>query len=138
MQAGASLYDFRFVVLGLVAFVLVFTLVPFTVFIPRLISLSDQGTLAYDAVANGLGERFEAKWLNHYPPFDSTVLEVPDFSATTDLNSVVNNALDIQLFPVRLKGIYELILVTLLPFIPVVLAFLPLDTILSDLGRLIA
>ena len=69
--------------------------------------------------------------------FDSSALDAPDFSATTDSYAVVNNAQEIQMFPARLKGIYELIAVTLLPFLPVALTFLPFEVILTDLGKLL-
>jgi hypothetical protein len=135
MQAGASLYDFRFAVIGLPLFLVVFTLMPFTVFVPILIRLSGEGALSYDSLANAIGERLETKWLNSPERLRASALEAPDFSATTDLYSVVANVQQIGIFPVRMRAVYELIVVTLLPFIPVVLAYLPLDTILMSLGK---
>jgi hypothetical protein len=65
------------------------------------------------------------------------VLEKPDFSATIDLYSVVGNVQQIQLFPANFSAIRDLVVVTLLPFVPVALASVPLDTILTGLGKIL-
>jgi hypothetical protein len=137
LQTGTSIYDFRFTVLALLGILLGFILIPTLVFTPSLIHLREEGTLLYGSLAHTLGERFEAKWLKNSEPVSPSMLEAPDFSSTADLYSIAANVPQIQFFPVMPLAILELILVTLAPFVPVVLAFLPLDTIPGDLRKIL-
>jgi len=80
--------------------------------------------------------QFEWKWLHRADGLDEGVLEVPDFSATTDLYQVVANVYDMNTIPLDLKNLIPLIVATLLPFGPVVLmAVPPLDLILQNLAK---
>jgi hypothetical protein len=133
IQSGASLYDYRFAIVGLLASLLVVILMPFTVFVPVLINLSSRGHLEYGSLAAGLGNQFEKKWINK--PVPPCALDANDFSATIDLYSVVTYAHQVQIFPVRIRAIWELIVVTLMPLIPVAFASLPLDTILNTIAK---
>jgi hypothetical protein len=135
IEAGLSLYDCRMTILGLLILVLAFVLTPLVFFVPVLVKLSAHATVTYSGLAHALGQQFEAKWIRDSVCVNPSTLEAPDFSATTDLYSIVTNAQQIQLFPARFATVYELVVVTLLPFIPVALISVPLDTILSRLGK---
>jgi hypothetical protein len=137
IRTGASIYDFRYIIIGLVTILLIFILIPFTAFIPVLVKLREHGMFNYGALADALGDKFETKWLKCSEPVSPSVLEKPDFSATIDLYSVVGNVQQIQLFPANFSAIRDLVVVTLLPFVPVALASVPLDTILTGLGKIL-
>jgi len=107
IEAGASLYDSRFIILGLLAVLLVFILAPFTVRIPVLVNVRAQGMFYYSCLANSVGEQFEIKWLKRSEPVSSSAVEAVDFSATTDLYSVVANAHQIRLLPVGVTAIRD-------------------------------
>jgi hypothetical protein len=62
-------------------------------------------------------------------------LDVPHFSATTDLYQVVSNVYQMKAFPVDTQDLIALVVVTLLPFLPALLFEIPLDEILSDLVK---
>jgi hypothetical protein len=135
--AGSSLSHFSSTVIGLLALLLAFILIPLTVFIPTLIDLREQGPFGYGTLADALGRQFETQWMKCPESITSSALEAPDFSATTDLYSIVANTLQIQLFPAGIRAIIELVVMTLIPFVPVVLATLPLDTILRGIGKIL-
>ena len=84
------------------------------------------------ALARGVGEQFEKKWLHRADSLTEDVLSVPDFSATTDLYSVVDNINRIRVIPVGAVDLYALIGVALIPAIPVVIASIPFDTVIRD------
>jgi hypothetical protein len=63
-------------------------------------------------------------------------LDVPHFSATTDLYQVVSNVYQMKPFPIDTQDLIALIVVSLLPFLPALLLEMPLDEILSDLMKL--
>ena len=78
-----------------------------------------------------MGEQFEKKWLHRADSLDEEVLDVPDFSTTTDLYGVVNNINNIRVIPVGLVDLYALIVVALIPAIPVVIGSIPFDTVIA-------
>jgi hypothetical protein len=87
-------------------------------------------------MAAALGRQFEAKWLQKPADVAATGLEATDFSATTDLFQVVSNAYQLRVFPVGFGEVRTLIIVSLLPFVPVVLSVVPFNVIVRTLGRL--
>jgi hypothetical protein len=135
IQLGASLYDYRFAILGLLTALLAFILMPLIVFVPVLLNLSSRGNMEYGSLASGLGQQFEKKWIKCDKPLDDSVLEANDFSAAIDLYSVVGYSQQIQIFPVRIRAVWELLVVTLIPLVPVAFASLPLDTILAAMAK---
>ena len=100
---------------------------PLVVFTPDADAAWRSGTLAYDALADQVGHAFERKWLAQNA--DHSALEKPDFSATTDLYSIVANVHAIRFVPVDLKDLIAIAVAMLLPFVPVVLLAFPLDEI---------
>jgi hypothetical protein len=64
------------------------------------------------------------------------MLEVSDFSATTDLYQVASNVYAMRVIPIDLRNLVLLMLATLLPFVPVALMGVPLDVVLSKLSGL--
>ena len=55
----------------------------------------------------------------------------PEFSATTDLYSVVTNANTVKGIPLDLNGVVPLVLAILLPFVPLALFEMPLVQLLK-------
>jgi hypothetical protein len=65
------------------------------------------------------------------------LVEVADFSATTDLNSIVGNVYQMRFVPLDLNSLVLLIAAMLLPFVPVLLMTVPAGTILNALKKLL-
>jgi hypothetical protein len=138
IRVGASLNDFRLLVVAFLLFVLAFFVAPFLVFTPALRRLRNRGTVEYGTLSCAVGHEFEAKWLNNGGRNDkSEALSAPDFSSTTDLYSIVSNVYQIRYLPFGSKEVGELIVFTLLPFVPVVLLSVPVDTLLRDLKQIL-
>jgi len=136
IQAGRSLYDSRFLVAGLLAFVLTLFLMPFTAFVPNLFKLQERGAHEYGRLGRALGEEFELKWLRERESVTGAALDSQDFSATTDLYSIVSNVYQIAYLPVTFGAVRELIVVTLVPFLPVALLAVPFDVLITSIGKL--
>lgn len=107
---------------------------PLLAFTPTLMRAWRCGTLAYDALAEQVGHAFEGKWLAQKA--DQAALDKPDFSATTDLYSVVANVHAIRFVPVELKDLIAIAAALLLPFVPVVLLAFPADVIWMQMKNL--
>jgi hypothetical protein len=108
---------------------------PLLIFSGKLLQTKRRGILTYGALASGEGQQFERKWLNRAESLDDSVLEVPDFSATTDLYQVVTNVYEMGIVPLDLKNLIPLVTATLLPFVPVALMAVPLDVLLQQLAK---
>jgi hypothetical protein len=110
---------------------------PLLLLVPRLIRAGQDGAFSYDEFAKSLGKRFEARWLAPRGPWDEEALSAPDFSATTDLYSIVANVRQMRFFPFDLRTIVFLVGSTLCPFIPLVFAIFPLDELLRMLSKVV-
>ena len=135
--AGASPLAFRNVAIGLLVFMLVLSAGPLTVFVRKLRAAKRRGTFEYGALGCAVGRVFERRWLGRAGGVDESVLDAPDFSATTDLFQVVANVYEMDSLPFGLKNLTELVCATLLPFVPVALMAVPLDVILEKFAKLL-
>jgi hypothetical protein len=108
---------------------------PLLIFSGKLLEAKRRGILMYGALAISEGQQFEQKWFHRVENLDESVLEVPDFSATTDLYQVVSNVYEMGLLPLDLKNLIPLVLATLLPFVPVALMAVPLDVLLQEIAK---
>jgi hypothetical protein len=118
-----------------VALVAVLT-APLLVFGQNLFNVWCDATFRYGALATKVGALFEEKWLRDSPTDQSTVLEKPDFSATTDLYGIVANVYALRFIPADLNSAVALVSAVLLPFVPVVLLAVPAETIWADFKSL--
>lgn len=137
LHQAHSLYDFRYALPILAGLVLLTCVAPYCVFASTLLKMRRHGLLKYGAFARGVGEQFEHKWLDRAGSLDEDVLTVPDFSTTTDLYGVVSNINNIRIVPVGAVDIYALLVVSLIPAVPVVLAAIPLDTVMQDVVKVL-
>jgi hypothetical protein len=135
MHDNASLLSFKLGLLGLVIILMVLFVSPLTVFVGPLIQAWRRGTYEYGALARGLGLQMERRWLGH--GVDADALGVSDFSATTDLYSIVNNAYSMRVMPLGLKNLAVLLISILLPFLPVLLMAVSPEVLLQDLTKLL-
>jgi hypothetical protein len=110
---------------------------PLLLLMPQLIRAGQDGAFTYDEVAKSLGKRFEVRWLAPRGPWDEEALSAPDFSATTDLYSIVANVRQMRYLPFDLRPIAFLAAATLVPFVPLVFAVLPFDELVKMLSKVV-
>jgi hypothetical protein len=125
------LFAFRYEPVIVVAFVLALCVAPLSAFLDLLLRTRRRGIFDYGSLAASLGHQFEDKWLVPDHKLDVSILEVPDFSATIDLYSVVSNVRQIRIFPVGVQSLSQLVVATLLPAIPIALFSVPFDVLLK-------
>jgi hypothetical protein len=138
VHQGAQPSDFRNLVIGLMVFLLVLFAGPLTIFVKKLRETKRLGIYGYGALARSVGTRFEERWIRQKGAVDESSLQVPDFSATTDLYAVVENVYEMREVPFTLRDLIGPIGVSaMLPLLPVVLLGMPLEMILSALAKLL-
>jgi hypothetical protein len=133
---GQPPLEFKPVLVALVLFVVVFCTGPLCVFLGVLIRLKRQGAVAYGALASALGQQFETRWLRSAEERTPEILEVQDFSATTDLYSVVANVHALRPLPISVQDLAGIVIAALVPALPVALVVFPLDVILKEIIKL--
>jgi hypothetical protein len=120
----------------LLAIVAVFA-APLLVFTPVLMNAWRRGALEYGALADRVGAAFEDKWLAPDRKADRGALDKPDFSATTDLYSIVSNVYALRLVAIDPASLAMFGGALLIPFAPVVLLAMPAEQILAGLKKLL-
>jgi hypothetical protein len=118
-QGGAGITAFRAPVLAFAVLLLVLLTGPLLLFTGRLLASMQQGMLAYGAMARDLGLQLEQRWLGK--PMRDDSLDANDFSATTDLYSIVGNVYAMKIVPLGLRNLAAIVIAMLLPFLPVML-----------------
>jgi hypothetical protein len=135
LYMGTSFFTFKYVIVAVVILSLVLFVGPVLVFGGKLVEARRRGILDYGGLAGAVGRQLEKKWLDYRKNVDEGALDVPHFSATTDLYQVVSNVYQMKPFPIDTQDLIALIVVTLLPFLPALLFEIPLNEILSDLVK---
>ena len=134
---GATIEGIQKTAIGLVIFVFILFVGPLLVFVYKLQRQKISGIFSYGALAENVGRQFEEKWLANYDKHAAEALGASDFSATTDLYQVVANVHEMKVLPFDLAGLVSLTVVTLLPFIPVVLMMIPVKRVLQEVANLL-
>jgi hypothetical protein len=132
---GLSPWHFRHQILATPVVALALFAGPLLVFQRALWKSKMQGTFEYGVLATKLGRRFEARWLNRRSRVDDDALEAPDFSATTDLFTIVANVRASRLWLLDSSVIVPLLVAVLLPFAPLLVAVVPVEEILAFLWK---
>ncbi len=134
---GLPFTSFLYFIGGFTASIVVLLNAPLLVFFSNLLRESRRGLIQYEALADRFGREFERKWFDSKQIVDESILERPDFSATTDLYQVIDRVYAMWFVPLHLKSVVLLTIATLLPFVPVALLSIPLDVIISKLASML-
>jgi hypothetical protein len=135
IHSGAHLMSYRDLIIVVTIFVALFCVAPLAVFAPVLRRLRVKAIFEYGRLARNLGDLLGQKWLSRQENMPADALDAPDFSATTDLYSIVANVYKIAHLPVSFAAFRELLIFTALPFVPVLLLAAPVKAIFDALVR---
>jgi hypothetical protein len=134
---GVPPQHFKYVLAILVALNLLLFAGPLLVFSDRLRRAKWEGVMTYGALAQGMGQQLERKWLQATDAREAEALGAPDFSATVDLYGIVANARGMKLSLCDYESLVFLVAATLLPFLPVLLTVIPLEQAVKELVKLL-
>jgi hypothetical protein len=135
VNEGAALLAYKYVVVGLAAFVVALIVAPLLAFSDKLLSAWQRGVLEYGALANRITGELERNWIGRTDAFLANPLHVQTATAATNLCTLTSNVYAMRFIPLDPRSIIVLVAMTLLPFIPVVLMVLPLDVVVKDLSK---
>jgi hypothetical protein len=135
---GRNALDFKIPVLAFAVLVVFLLAGPLALLFPTLWRARLRGRLEYSMLAWSVGRRLHEKWVDgEKSQADPSALEVPDFSATTDLYQVVDRSQEMRALPFDIQKLSRVAAASLLPFVPVLLTQVPAKQILETLAKLV-
>lgn len=133
-QLGLSLLEHGLIPALTAAIVTAILVSPPLVFTPVLRRAWQDGVLLYGGMARRVGGVFERKWFDAGACVESSTLEKPDFSATTDLYAIAANVYGMSFVIFDYRSAAAIAVFSLLPFAPLWLSAVPIDEVLQKLA----
>lgn len=135
VRNGATLRQFRVPFLAFVIVGLLLALAPLLAFTPRLFTAARRGLVEYGALATDYVRSVRQRWMA--PSAPAELLGTADLQSLNDLEGTYREAVD-KAVPIAfgMRELATLLLVMVLPTLPLMLAFAPLD-VLGKLARLL-
>jgi len=131
---GASLADYKVMILGYVVLVLLVLLAPLLVFSFRLLEVKRRGLLEYGALANRYTRSFDRKWIRGEAPEEEALIGSADIQSLADLGNSFQIIREMRPVPIDLwTTIVPMAAFAVVPFLPLALTVLPFDEIVMKI-----
>jgi hypothetical protein len=134
---GQSLLAFKVDIVGLVIVLVLFILVPLTMFTPHLARAKRQGQREYGLLANRYVQEFDAKWIRGGAPAGEAFVGSADIQSLADLGNSYAVVDEMRPVPFGLDAVIRLVLVTVAPLLPLVLTIMPLEEVIDWLIKVV-
>jgi hypothetical protein len=133
LRQGAHLMNFKIEAIVLLLIIVLIAMGPLVFFVPRLARLRRQGILDYGTLGQIHSTDFHRKWVLNRKDQQEDFLTAPEISTLTDYATSYENVEKLQPFPLDKGALMALVLAVAIPLFPVVLAEIPLATVLKSL-----
>jgi hypothetical protein len=133
LHHGAHLMDFKLPAIALILLVVFIALGPLIFFVPRLAALRRRGILEYGILGQLHSRDFHEKWILHRAGHDAEFLQAPEISTLSNYGRVYEELEQLNPFPANKEDLIPLLLAVGIPAFPVIIAEIPVATVLSDL-----
>jgi hypothetical protein len=131
---GAVLRQFKVMIMGNVALILVIFLSPYLVFSFQLFEAKRRGFLAYSKLANDYSRSFDRKWIRGEAPKGELLLGSSDIQSLADLSNSFAIVRDMRMVPFDLKlTIIPIVACAVIPFFPLALTVFPVEEIIMKI-----
>jgi hypothetical protein len=130
---GAALPEFKAEIAVVVVFLLGVVLGPLLVFAPQLAEAKRKGNREYGTLAERYVREFDAKWLRGGAPADEALVGSGDIQSLADLGNSFEVVRTMRLAPVTSQAIFQLVVATLAPIVPLALTMMSLEELLKQL-----
>ncbi len=129
LYSGEKLFASELTIVGYAVFTIVAALAPLFSFTPQLLRAKHWGLQKYGAFASSYVLDFDQKWLQGKAN-DEAALGSGDIQSLADLGNSFAVARAMRLVPIATDDIVLLLVVTIAPFLPLLLTIMPLDELL--------
>ena len=134
---GATLAQYKFELLAVLAFLLLLVVGPLLVFFPVLEHAKRTGTREYGMFAQRYVQDFDHKWLRGTEAAGEPLLGTADIQSLADLGNSFQVVKEMDAIPVNRSTLLFLVVATLLPIAPLLLTMIPLDELFKRLVKLV-
>jgi hypothetical protein len=128
---GGKLPQYKLEILAVVAVALFFVLGPLLVFAGHLSSARRKGLAEYGAFAQRYVREFDNKWLRGGAPDGEALIGSADIQSLADLNNSFDVIRSMHIVPFTKETIFQLAVITLLPFLPLMLTMISVEELVD-------
>jgi len=139
LYGGASLPQFKVLIGGYIALMLLVLLAPLLVFTPKLLAVKRRGLLEYGALANEYTQAFDRKWIRREVAEGEALLGSADIQSLADLGNSFTFVRTMRAIPIDRNSIIPLVVATALPMLPLILILTvyPFDQLVLKIAGLL-
>jgi hypothetical protein len=133
---GQSLLAFKLTILGFVIFLVVAVLAPLFSFTPQLATAKREGFAEYGALASSYVTDFDQKWLRRGVN-EEQLLGTGDIQSLADLGNSFTVVCEMRSVPFVTDDVVRLLVITIVPFVPLLLTIMPLDQLVTQAIKIV-
>jgi hypothetical protein len=134
---GATLLQFKFLIVGVVGFLMLIAFLPLTVFASQMAVAKRVVLREYGLVAAHYASEFRQKWLRAPQATSEELLGSGDFQSLADLGNSYAVVREMGFLPFGRSDLVRLLVLLVLPLAPLVLTMIPFDVLLQQLVKLV-
>jgi hypothetical protein len=134
---GATLPQFKFLIGGIVSFLMLIAFLPLTVFAPQMAVAKRVALREYGLVAAHYVSEFRQKWLRAPQAYNEELLGSGDFQSLADLGNSYLVVREMGLLPFGRYDLVLLLVLLALPFAPLVLTMFPFEQLFEQLVKFV-
>jgi hypothetical protein len=133
---GAMLPEFKLLIGGAVAFLMLIALFPLAFFVLQMAEAKRAALREYGAVAAEYAGEFREKWLRGWQTHTNELLGNADFQSLADLGNSYAVVREMRLLPFNRNTVVRLLILIGLPLTPLALTMFPFEVLLQQLIKL--
>ncbi|HWV89153.1 MAG TPA: hypothetical protein VNZ59_03630 [Burkholderiales bacterium] len=138
LHEGVKLPAFYMEIASAVGLLMAVVLAPLPFFIFQLARAKREGTREYGLLAMRYADEFRDKWMGGRRPAGEPLVGSADFQSLADLAGAHDVLREMRVLPFSMQTIVRLAIVIAVPYLPLVLAMIPLEELLVRLiGKLL-
>jgi hypothetical protein len=134
---GAALPEFKLLIAGVLAFLMLLALLPLTFFAFQLADAKRAALREYGLLAAHYVDQFRRKWLRGSDTHGDELLGNADFQSLADLGNSYAVVHEMRLLPFGRNAVVRLAVLIALPLAPLALTMVPFEVMLEQLIKLV-
>jgi hypothetical protein len=132
-----TLPEFKLVIVGFVAFLMLVVLLPLTFFIFQMASARRTALREFGLLAGRYAKEFRQKWLQRSAAPDEPLLGSADIQSLADLANSYDVVREMRLLPFGRNLVMKLFVIIALPLLPLTLTMIPLEEMVDRLMKML-
>jgi hypothetical protein len=128
---GARLPQFKLEIIAWILLLMLMVLTPLCFFIMKLAAAKRAGAREYGIVASRYVAEFRRKWIEGHAPAEEALIGSADIQSLADLGNSFGVVREMRLVPFSRATVVPMVIMTALPFAPLLLTIIPLEALID-------